>query len=122
MMNDDEISKIYLTGLKYSEKKKNMKFKDGFDFVKKFYLESLNLDIGNAIDSLNEYQKCKRDKMETGDIAIYKSNNKILIGINFGGVLERVFIYYDETEQKVKMAELCQNIDDYPFQYGLKIK
>lgn len=55
MMNDDEISKIYLTGLKYSEKKKNMKFKDGFDFVKKFYLESLNLDIGNAIDSLNEY-------------------------------------------------------------------
>lgn len=60
--------------------------------------------------------------METGDITIYKSNNKILIGINFGGVLERVFIYYDETEQKVKMAELYQNIDDYQFQYGLKIK
>lgn len=60
--------------------------------------------------------------METGDIAIYKYNNKILTGINFGSVLERVLIYYDEKEQKVKVAELYQNIDDYQFQYGIKIK
>lgn len=122
MMNDSEKSKLYLIGLKYSEKNEKLKFKNKFDFIKTVYLESANFDIGNNIDELKEYSKCKIDEMETGDIAIYKSGEKLLIGINYGSVLERVLMYYDEEEQKVKMTELYENIEEYKFQYGIKVK
>lgn len=122
MMNDSEKSKLYLIGLKYSEKNEKLKFKNKFDFIKTVYLESANFDIGNNIDELKEYSKCKIDEMETGDIAIYKSGEKLLIGINHGSVLERVLMYYDEEEQKVKMTELYENIEEYKFQYGIKVK
>ncbi len=121
MMNDSEKSKLYLIGLKYSEKNKKLKFKNEFDFIKTVYLESVNFDIGNNIDELREYSKCKIDEMETGDIAIYKSGEKLLIGINYGNVLERVLMYYDEEQQKVKMTELYENIEEYKFQYGIKV-
>lgn len=122
MMNDSEKSKLYLIGLKYSEKNEKLKFKNEFDFIKTVYLESVNFDIGNNIDELREYSKCKIDEMETGDIAIYKSSEKLLIGINYGSVLERVLMYYDEEQQKVKMTELYENIEEYKFQYGIKVK
>lgn len=122
MMNDSEKSKLYLIGLKYSEKNEELKFKNEFDFIKTVYLESVNFDIGNNIDELKEYSKCKLNEMETGDIAIYKSGEKLLIGINYGSVLERVLMYYDEEQQKVKMTELYDNIEGYKFQYGIKVK
>lgn len=121
-MNDSEKSKLYLIGLKYSEKNEELKFKNEFDFIKTIYLESVNFDIGNNIDELKEYSKCKLNEMETGDIAIYKSGEKLLIGINYGSVLERVLMYYDEEQQKVKMTELYDNIEGYKFQYGIKVK
>lgn len=121
-MNDSEKSKLYLIGLKYSEKNEELKFKNEFDFIKTVYLESVNSDIGNNIDELKEYSKCKLNEMETGDIAIYKSGEKLLIGINYGSVLERVLMYYDEEQQKVKMTELYDNIEGYKFQYGIKVK
>ncbi len=121
-MNDSEKSKLYLIGLKYSEKNEELKFKNEFDFIKTVYLESVNFDIGNNIDELKEYSKCKLNEMETGDIAIYKSGEKLLIGINYGSVLERVLMYYDEEQQKVKMTELYDNIEGYKFQYGIKVK
>lgn len=122
MMNDSEKSKLYLIGLKYSEKNEELKFKNEFDFIKTVYLESVNFDIGNNIDELKEYTKCKLNEIETGDIAIYKAGKKLLIGINYGSVLERVLMYYDEEQQKVKMTELYENIEEYKFQYGIKVK
>ncbi len=122
MMNDSEKSKLYRIGLKYSEKNKKINFKNEFDFIKTVYLESANFDIGNNIDELKEYPKCKINEMEIGDIAIYKSSNKLLIGINYGSVLERVLMYYDEEEQKVKMTELYENIEEFKFQYGIKVR
>lgn len=121
MMNDSERSKLYLIGLRYSQENKKIEFKNEFDFIKTVYLESVNFNIGNNIDSLKEYPKCKINEMETGDIAIYKSSSKLLIGINYGSVLERVLMYYDEDERKVKMTELYENIEEYKFQYGIKL-
>ena len=77
MMNDSEKSKLYLIGLKYSEKNEELKFKNEFDFIKTVYLESVNFDIGNNIDELKEYHFYEYSVLNDLRITVKANHNTI---------------------------------------------